>query len=88
MGTGGKTDISKLKVCDISKTTDCPLAKVVRRELSFRGIKDVPVVFSTEKRAGETFSENVRHAPSSMIFVPAAAGLMLAEYVVKKLISK
>lgn len=86
MGTGGKTDISKLKIVDISKTTDCPLAKVMRRELNARGIKDVPVVFSTEKRVGETFSENGRNAPSSMIFVPATAGLMLAGFVVNEII--
>lgn len=86
MGTGGKTDASKLKICDVSKTMDCPLAKVMRRELRVRGIKDVPVVFSTERFTGETVSENGRHAPSSMIFVPATAGLMLGEYVVNKII--
>ena len=88
MGTGGKTDISALKVCDISKTTDCPLAKVMRYELKKRNITGVPVVFSTEKRTGETFTEKGRHAPSSMIFVPSVAGLMLSDYAVKKLIGE
>ena len=88
MGTGGKTDVSRLKIVDISKTHDCPLAKVMRLELKKRNIVDIPVVFSDEKRSGETFTENGRHAPSSMIFVPAVAGLMMADFVVKKLIGK
>ena len=86
MGTGGKTDISALKTTTLSKTTECPLARVMRRELKKRNVTDLPVVFSTEKSTGATEEEHGRHAPSSMIFVPATAGLMLANYVVKELI--
>lgn len=86
MGTGGKTDISALKQTTLSKTSECPLARVLRRELKKRNVFDIPVVFSTEKTIGETETEHGRHAPSSMIFVPATAGLMLANYVVKELI--
>ena len=86
MGTGGKTDISALKITSLSKTSDCPLARVMRRELKKRNVTDLPVVFSTEKRVGETEEEHGRHAPSSMIFVPATAGLILADYVIKNIV--
>ena len=125
MGTGGKLDITALKVADISKTNGCPLARVMRRELKARGITDVKVVYSTEpsinstcvgaicgdkdKPLGEacvgadcTMAEQTFNgqpvcekscgkgkAPiPSMIFVPAAAGLMLAREVVLGLIKK
>ena len=65
MGTGGKTDVARLKIVDISKTHDCPLAKVMRSELKKRNIVDIPVVFSDEKRTGETFAENGRQKASS-----------------------
>ena len=83
MGTGNKLDISKFKICDISKTSVCPLAKVVRYELRMRNIKNVPVLFSEEEPVlkGERI-------PASISFVPSAAGLMLAGYVVKKLIEE
>ncbi len=85
MGTGGKTDPTRLKVADISKTTECPLARVMRRELKERGITGVKVVYSDEKpvkdEAAMQNAERVkcgRPSPPSMIFVPAAAGLILA----------
>ena len=86
MGTGGKTDIEKLKVGDIYKTTVCPLARVMRRELKKRGIARLKVVYSTEepiKREGREKS-----GQPSMIFVPAAAGLMIAREVVFDLIGE
>ncbi len=90
MGTGGKLDPTKLMVADIEKTKECPLARVMRRELKTRGIKGVKVVYSEEiavknndikdkKADGKT-------APPSMIFVPATAGLILAKEVVTDLI--
>ena len=89
MGTGGKTDPTKLAICDISKTSGCPLARVMRKELSLRQIKDVKVVFSDEKTItvnSEEKKSDGRGAPPSMIFVPAVAGLILAREVVFDLI--
>lgn len=87
MGTGGKTDISALRVCEIEKTNGCPLARVMRRELKIRGISGVKAVYSAETAVKPlSCGENSGVIPS-MIFVPAAAGLMLAREVVFDLIS-
>ncbi|MBO7150005.1 MAG: tRNA threonylcarbamoyladenosine dehydratase [Clostridia bacterium] len=88
MGTGGKLEIEKLKVSDISKTEGCPLARVMRRELKKRNIKNVKVVYSAEgvKAKEQTITENGKAVPSSMIFVPAVAGLYIAREVVFDLI--
>ena len=85
MGTGGKLDATKLKVADVYKTTGCPLARVMRRELKKRGVQKLKTVYSeelstlneTELSVAEEKS-NGRIAPASMIFVPASAGLLLA----------
>ncbi len=84
MGTGGKTDILSLKVADISKTEGCPLARVMRRELKARGIQNVKVVYSKEQVKGANIKEDGvnKNSPSSMIFVPATAGLLIAKEVV------
>ena len=95
MGTGGKLDITALKVADIEKTEGCPLARTMRRELKKRGIKNVKVVYSTEqvnffegeKESAEKTKAG-RPVPPSMIFVPASAGLLLAKEVVFDLIEK
>lgn len=91
MGTGGKTDITKLKVSDISKTEGCPLARVMRRELKNRNIKNVKVVYSDEKPIIDYENEEKtkcnRPVPTSMIFVPASAGLLIASEVIKDLIN-
>lgn len=88
MGTGGKTDITALKIDDIEKTSVCPLAKVMRRELKKRGVGGVKAVYSTETYVKpETTGENAGVIPS-MIFVPAAAGLMLAREAVFAMIEK
>ena len=81
MGTGNKLDMSKLKISDISKTTVCPLAKAVRVELRKMGITKLPVVYSEELpvRTGE-------RVPSSISYGPAAAGLLLAQYVIGNII--
>ena len=49
MGAGNKLDPTKFQVADIYKTSMCPLAKVMRRELKKRGVKKLKVVYSTEK---------------------------------------
>ncbi len=87
MGTGGKLDIEKLKISKIEKTKGCPLARVMRKELKDRNIKGVKVVYSEEEQIKNTNNTEAKKAdgktaPPSMIFVPAAAGLMLAQAVV------
>ncbi len=93
MGTGGKLEISALRVANIFKTSGCPLARVMRRELKARGISDLKVVYSEEPAANlGTVSEGewgkTKAQIPSMIFVPAAAGLMLAREVVFDLIKE
>lgn len=89
MGTGNKLDITRLRVSDISKTEGCPLARIMRKELRHRGISGVQVVWSDEKPYSAAPTGDLkgdRPAPASAIFVPAAAGLLLAAETVKKLI--
>lgn len=95
MGTGGKTDPTMLKVSDIQKTSVCPLARVMRRELKKRGISGVKVVYSEEEpvcdKAAMKNAEKIkcgRPSPPSMIFVPASAGLIIAREVVFDLIKR
>lgn len=89
MGAGNKLDPSRFEVADIYKTSVCPLAKVMRRELKKRNIKDVKVVYSKEEPIRPI--ENVRDEesgkviPGSLAFVPSAAGLILASQVVRDL---
>ena len=86
MGTGNKLDPSKLKIADISKTSVCPLARVMRQELRKRGIYHLKCVFSTEEPATVSIDSGSRHVPGSVAFVPSVAGLMLAGEVIKDLI--
>ena len=86
MGTGNKLNISDLKVTDIFKTSMCPLCKVMRKRLRDEKIDNLEVVYSEETPRECTFDEEGKRVPSSMVFVPAAAGLLLAETVVKRLI--
>jgi tRNA A37 threonylcarbamoyladenosine dehydratase len=93
MGTGGKLDASKLKVSVIEKTSGCPLARVMRKELKDLGISNVKVVFSEEKVVSQTADQTQlksdgKRAPASMIFVPSVAGLLLAKEVVFDLIKE
>jgi tRNA A37 threonylcarbamoyladenosine dehydratase len=85
MGTGNKMDVSKLQVSDLAKTTVCPLARVMRRELKQRGITHLPVLYSTEIPLTSGTDENGQKVPASTAFVPAAAGLMIGAHVVKAL---
>jgi len=86
MGTGNKLDPSKLQVADISKTSVCPLARVMRTELRKRGLQHLKCVFSTEEPVNAVVQDGSRHAPGSVAFVPSVAGLMLAGEVIKDLI--
>ena len=85
MGTGGKLNPLELRVDDISKTSVCPLARVMRRELRKANIENVKVVFSLEETKGDCSKEK---SPPSMIFVPATAGLVIAKEVVDYLINR
>lgn len=87
MGTGNKLDPSRLLVADIYKTKVCPLAKVMRHELKKRNVKKLKVVYSEElPMESKCYDETIGKAiPGSMVFVPGAAGLLLAAEVVKEL---
>ncbi len=91
MGTGNKTDPSALKVSDIYKTSVCPLARVMRRELKKRGVEALKVVYSEEEPVApdicaDELKDNGRQPPASCAFVPSVAGLMIAGEVIKDLI--
>ena len=90
MGTGNKLDPTAFRVADISKTSVCPLARVMRRELKKRGITSLKVVYSEEQpiELMETPEENGRHLPGSISFVPGAAGLIIAGEVIKDIAFK
>ncbi len=90
MGTGNKLDPTRLCVTDLSKTSGCPLARVMRRELKARGIIHLKVVYSSEdpiKPAVPCF-EGKRQIPGSIAFVPSVAGLIAAGEAVKELCNK
>ena len=94
MGTGNKLDASAFEVSDISKTTMCPLARIMRKELGKRGIKHLKVVYSKEEALSPTGWEEEakalgkRQIPGSVAFVPGAAGLILAGEVIKDIARK
>lgn len=85
MGTGNKFHPERFEVTDISKTSVCPLAKVMRKELKVRGIKNVKVVYSKEepRKPGESTETGKRQIPGSLSFVPPVAGLLLAGEVIR-----
>ena len=92
MGTGNKLDPTAFEVADISKTSVCPLARIMRKELGKRGIKHLKVVYSKElaltPAQAEEEPDNAhpkRQTPGSNAFVPAVAGLILAGEVIKDL---
>lgn len=88
MGTGRKLDPTKLEIADISKTSVCPLAKVIRKELKKRNVKKLNVVFSTEipKKNFENYEEGDEKIIGSISFVPPVSGMILASKVVNDII--
>ena len=91
MGAGNKLDPTAFTVADIYKTSVCPLARVMRRELSRRGVKELKVVYSKEKPltpvgGTETRGTQERQVPGSTAFVPSVVGLIIAGEVIKDLI--
>ncbi len=88
MGTGNKLDATRFEVTDIYKTSMCPLAKVMRKELKQRGIKKLKVVYSKEEPIKvEKDETKQKQVPGSISFVPSVAGLIIAGEVVKDIIS-
>lgn len=95
MGAGNKLNPTMFEVADIYKTSVCPLAKVMRRELKKRGIKKLKVVFSKEEALKPISEDNMsgidelkhtkRATPGSNAFVPSVAGLIIASEVIKDL---
>ena len=91
MGTGNRLDPSRFQIPDLSKTSGCPLAKVMRRELRLRGIHHHTVLTSTElplkpqKLPGR--KEDLRTPPGSVSWVPPCAGMMIAGFIVRQLLS-
>ena len=91
MGTGNKLDPTRLEIADIKKTSVCPLAKVMRKELRKRNVDSVKVVYSKEEpvvpmtvdEEGNPIRSSV---PGSISFVPSVAGLIIASEVVKDLL--
>ena len=90
MGAGNKLDPTRFRVADIYKTSGCPLARVMRKELRSRGIRHLKVVFSPEQPAAsaqlEAPSPGRRSVPASVPWVPSTAGILLAGTIVRDLI--
>lgn len=86
MGTGNKLDVSRLTITDLSNTSGCPLARVMRRELRKCGIEHLHVVYSTEPPLTPQVSDGERLVPGSVMWVPASAGLLMAQHIVIQLI--
>ncbi len=85
MGAGNKLDPTKFEVADISETSVCPLARVMRKELKKRGIDHLKVVYSREIPGKNIIRDNVsgKSIPGSVAFVPSVAGLIAAGQVIK-----
>lgn len=102
MGTANKLDPTAVSITDIYKTDTCPLARVMRKQLRKRGIESLDVCYSTEKPITPVFyppneapaqsqrqgSLGHKLTPGSVAFVPAAAGMALASFVVRKLLQQ
>lgn len=89
MGTGNKVNPTAFEVADIAKTSVCPLARVMRRELKKRGIEHVKVVYSKEEPLHSEMQEDGgKIPPASIAFVPPVAGLIIAGEVIKDLIKR
>ena len=94
MGTGNKLDPTRFQIADISKTSVCPLARIMRKECAKRGIRHLKVLFSTEDpipsdptaMQSEELPEGRRALPGSVAFVPSVAGLIIAGEVIRDLV--
>ena len=87
MGTGNKLDPTRFEITDIYKTSVCPLAKVMRKELKARNIDKLKVLYSKEEPIKTNIvDENGKAVPASISFVPSVAGLVIAGEVIKDLV--
>jgi tRNA A37 threonylcarbamoyladenosine dehydratase len=92
MGAGNKLNATAFEVADISKTSVCPLARTMRKELKARGIEKVKVVYSKEEpikpqlQDGQELPTGKKSVPGSIAFVPSVVGLIVAGEVIKDLI--
>ena len=88
MGTGNKLDPTKFEITDIYKTSVCPLAKVMRKELKARGINKLKVLYSKEEpiKVNCDLVNSKKQIPGSISFVPSVAGLIIAGEVIKDII--
>jgi len=89
LGAGNKTNAEALRITDISKTENCPLARVIRKELHKRGINHLTVVYSNElplkPEEAEEPPPGRRSIPGSLVWVTATAGMLLCSHVVLRL---
>lgn len=87
MGAGNKLDPAQFEITDIYKTSVCPLARVMRKELKARGIPHLTVVYSKEEPKKplvlQKDAETGKVIPASISFVPSAVGLIIASRVVR-----
>lgn len=93
MGAGNKLDPTRFEVSDIYKTSVCPLARVMRRELKKRNIRKLKVVYSKEealspKCESDEDSGMKRQTPASIAYVPSVVGLIIAGEVINDIISQ
>ncbi|KPI50167.1 thiamine biosynthesis protein ThiF [Clostridioides difficile] len=90
MGMGNKLDPTKIVITDIHKTSTCPLAKVMRKELRDRGIKKLKVVYSTEQpiELKKKVMNGRKVTPGSVSFVPSVGGLIIASVIVNELLEQ
>lgn len=88
MGTGNKLYPEKFRISDISKTSVCPLARVMRRELKSRGIDSLKVLWSDELPLKPQYeNESERPAPGSVSFVPPVAGMIIAGEIIRDIVN-
>jgi tRNA A37 threonylcarbamoyladenosine dehydratase len=93
MGTGNKLDPSRFEITDIYKTSVCPLAKVMRRELKKLAIKKLDVVYSKEVPITQNSQLDVdgnimrKQTPGSIAFVPPVSGMIMASFVIRQILS-
>ncbi|MCT4584324.1 MAG: tRNA threonylcarbamoyladenosine dehydratase [Peptostreptococcaceae bacterium] len=91
MGMGNKLNPEKIEITDIYKTRNCPLARIIRKEMKVSRIKKLKVVYSTElpididKEQARKLNDG-KLSPGSISFVPSVGGLMMASYVVRDLL--
>lgn len=93
MGTGNKLDPTQFEITDLYKTSVCPLARVMRKELKKKRIEKLKVLYSKEEsiKPDQIITSQIegkRQVPGSISFVPAIAGLMIAGEVVKDILNK